>query len=130
MIVADVWGTMMMGSMTKLNMSRKINRLSITRKRKKEKYDRIPVPNIPVKKQDNGEEVRAKRAKTQQILSEFLYCKNFRGFPHPLSGGCLPSTTAKSLATLQQLLSATSHIHDCFASTVSSCSNLHSFSNV
>lgn len=39
----------MMGNMTKLNMSRKMTRLSMTRKRRKEKYDRIPVPNIPVR---------------------------------------------------------------------------------
>lgn len=37
-----------MGNMTKQNMSRKMTRLSMTRKRRKEKYDRIPVPNIPV----------------------------------------------------------------------------------
>lgn len=38
----------MRGNMTKQNMSRKMTRFSMTRKRRKEKYDRIPVPNIPV----------------------------------------------------------------------------------
>ncbi|KAF3843975.1 hypothetical protein F7725_016023 [Dissostichus mawsoni] len=33
--------------MTKLNMSTKMIKLSMTRKRRKEKYDKIPVPNIP-----------------------------------------------------------------------------------
>lgn len=42
----------MMGSMTNVNMSRKMARLSMTRKRRKEKYDRIPVPNIPINQQE------------------------------------------------------------------------------
>lgn len=48
MIFPEARGATMMGNMTKLNMSRKMTRLSMTRKRRKEKYDRIPVPNIPV----------------------------------------------------------------------------------
>lgn len=47
-IFPEARGATMMGNMTKLNMSRKMTRLSMTRKRRKEKYDRIPVPNIPV----------------------------------------------------------------------------------
>lgn len=43
-------GATMMGSMTKLNMSRKMIKFSMTKKRRKEKYDWIPVPNIPVER--------------------------------------------------------------------------------
>lgn len=40
-------GAKTMGRMTKPNMSKNMTKLRSTRKRRKEKYDRIPVPNIP-----------------------------------------------------------------------------------
>lgn len=36
-IFPETWGAMMMGNMTKPNMSRKMMKLSVTRKRRKEK---------------------------------------------------------------------------------------------
>lgn len=60
-------GAMMMGNMTKLNTNTKMIKLSMTKKRRNEKYDRIPAPNIPVTCKRGREVVKL------ELVQKYIY---------------------------------------------------------